>query len=71
MYDMRKALRHFLQGNGIKQSYLAHKSGISPDRMSRILRGRRQLRADELMAFCRVLCVDPDVLARYGDDSDR
>lgn len=71
MYDMRKALRHFLQSNGIKQSYLARQSGITPDRMSRILRGRRQLRADELMAFCRVLCVEPDVLSRYGDGHGR
>ena len=67
MYDMRRALYSFLQGNGIKQSYLAAKSGITPDRLSRILCGKRQLRADELMTFCRVLCINPGDLARYDE----
>lgn len=69
MYHMSDALRRYIEENGIKQSYLARQSGLSPDRLSLLLRDKRRLRADEMMEMCDVLRIQPgDLARRYGQN---
>lgn len=46
---------------GIKQKTMADKMGITEDRVSRILSGKSKMLADEMINFCVLLDIDPNV----------
>lgn len=50
-----------IEDRGIKQLYIAEKTGMTPDVVSKILRGERKLSAEEFLMFCDVLDVSPDI----------
>ncbi|WP_289637595.1 helix-turn-helix transcriptional regulator, partial [uncultured Adlercreutzia sp.] len=54
-------IRAYIEENGLKQSAIAEKIGISKQAMSDSMRGVRRLTADEYMSICRVLGVSPDL----------
>lgn len=65
MFDARNALREYLNETGIRQSHLARKCGIRSDCLSRMLNGRRRIRADELLLLCQALHLTVEQLSRY------
>ena len=45
---------------GIKQKYIAEKMNITQDRLSRILSGKSNMLADEMITLCALLpCKEP------------
>ncbi len=64
IFDMRRALSNYIRENGIKQTFLAEKSGMKCDHLSRCLKKDRHLRADELMGLLQVLGLKADELAQ-------
>ena len=50
----------YIEENGIKQSYIAEKLGISPDLFSKTLLGQRRMPATEFFEICFILNVDPN-----------
>ena len=62
-----KRIKAYLAENGIKQSFLSEKTGISNDVLSKILAGTRDLKAIEYARICRALKVDFETFI-YEDD---
>lgn len=56
---INQRLNAYLIENGIKQRYLAKKTGISDDRISKIMSGGRKLLATEFLDICAALGLDP------------
>ena len=48
----------------LKEFVVAEKAGISQSRFSKILNGRSEMRADELIAICKALEVSPDMFVK-------
>lgn len=63
---INEKLCRYIEENGIKQSYLAQKTGLSVDVISKTLNGNRRLLADEFLAICETLKIDPNI---FRDDT--
>lgn len=50
----------FLADNGIKQNFLASKTGIKPSTLSSILKGETRLSTDRLELICGALGKEPN-----------
>lgn len=50
----------FVEENGIKQSALADKTGMTKQALSESLRGLRKITAEEYVAICRALKKSPN-----------
>ncbi len=53
-------INQYLESKGIKQSFVAEKSNIRQNILSRILRGERPCRAEEYINICRAIDVPLD-----------
>ena len=53
-----KIIKQYLEDNGITQTYICTKTGISAPKMSLILRDERKIIAEEYGAICKALNVD-------------
>lgn len=51
-------IRNHMAENGIKQTFVAERVGISPELFRRSLNGERKIPADEFIAICSVLSLD-------------
>lgn len=54
-------LRKYLTDRGIKQTYVAEKTGYSEDMISKILGGKRRMTADELLTICEKLHINIEI----------
>ncbi len=59
MFDKEK-LKKYLDDNGIKQKYVAKRAGISEEKLSKILSGKRKCDVNEFLAICSALNKKPD-----------
>ena len=59
--SINERLNDYVDKNGIKQSFIAQKTGISPDTISKILNGNRRIMADEFLDICTALNIDPNI----------
>jgi len=50
-------IREYLRENGIKQTFVCKKTGISEAKMSAILRERQKMTVEEYVEICRALDV--------------
>lgn len=57
-------LYSYIKGNGIKQSFICKKTGISHDKMSKILNNKRNISANELMMIANALNVSADIFLK-------
>lgn len=55
-------LTSYIKKNGIKQSYIAKKSGIPESTLSMILNGKSRLDADKLENIIAVLNIEPNLI---------
>lgn len=62
--NINKYINTYMEERGIKQSFLAQKTGISQDAISRILRGVRGISAEEFIKICIALDIDPNVFRK-------
>ena len=53
-------IKNYLNENGIKQTFLAEKTGFSDSVISDICLGNRKIEASELYRICKVLNVPLD-----------
>lgn len=60
MYINQK-LNEYVTDNGIKQIYIVQKTGLSADTISKILKGKRRILADEFLIICAALDIDPNI----------
>lgn len=60
VYVNEKAIRSHIQENGLKQSAIAKKAGMTETALSMVLLGNRKLEAGEYVAICNALDVPLD-----------
>lgn len=53
-------IKKYMDDNGIKQNYVAEKTGIAENTLSQKLTGKSKLYADEFVSIILVLGVDPN-----------
>lgn len=58
---INKLLAEIVEQRGIKQIYIAEKTGMSQDVISKILRCERKISAEEFLLICEALDINPDV----------
>lgn len=51
-------LKRAIDDRGIKYSFIAKKTGININSLSRSLIGKRRLQADELLSICQAIGID-------------
>lgn len=56
---INQMLNEYVTVNGIKQIYIAKKTGIDTNTISQILTGKRRILADEFLRICFALNLDP------------
>lgn len=59
--SINKHLNEYVTKNGIKQVYIAQKTGLTADTVSKILNGNRRILADEFLLICMALDIDPNI----------
>lgn len=64
MKNIIKFLNDYLSEHGIKQSFVAEKTGISADLISKTLKGERRLLADEFIRICKAIKIPDTEIAR-------
>lgn len=62
--NINEYINTYMEERGIKQSFLAQKTGISQNAISRILRGVRGISAEEFIKICIALDIDPNVFRK-------
>lgn len=61
---INQMLSNYVAKNGIKQIYIAKKTGIDTNTISQILTGKRRILADEFLLICVALDLDPNYFRR-------
>ena len=59
MQQIVRFLVDFVTRRGIKQAFIAEKTGLSADVISKIFKGERRLQADEFLRICKAVNI-PD-----------
>jgi Predicted transcription regulator containing HTH domain len=60
--ELYKVIGKHMNDNGIKQSFVAQETGLTQDRVSSVLNGKRKLSADEFVLICRkAFKVNPSI----------
>lgn len=52
-------IANIVSERGIKQTYIAEKTGWSNDKVSKLLRGALKLTAEDFLTLCSVLDLNP------------
>ncbi|MBE6904336.1 MAG: helix-turn-helix transcriptional regulator [Ruminococcaceae bacterium] len=58
---IKEQLNTYISENGIKQIYIAQKTGLTADTVSKMLNGSRRILADEFLLICNALNIDPNI----------
>lgn len=61
-----KQIADYMDRNGIRQSFLCEKTGMSANAVSLALKGERNITADEFMSICTALNVEPNQFMPKG-----
>lgn len=61
MPNIETYISDYIKANGIKCSVISDKTGITQSALSRIMNGRRKIKADEFVLLCYTLNIDPKV----------
>ncbi len=56
----------YIKSKGYKSSVIANKTGITQDALSRIINGKRKIKADEFVLLCDTLEIDPNIFKNRG-----
>ena len=57
--EINKQLNEIAVSKGIKQIFIAEKTGLTADTVSKIFMGKRKIMADEFLTICAALELDP------------
>lgn len=64
--QVAEKLKALVEERGITYTFIAERTGIPVDAISKSLRGKRRLPADEMVAICKLMGVDLRDLAGSG-----
>ena len=67
--SVNENLNRYVKEKGIKQIYIAQETGLTKDVVSKILRGKRKMSADEFLSICFALNVEPRTFQSVKRDS--
>ena len=56
-------LKQYMKNNGIQQSFLSEKTGITPDKLKAILDGESKMEVTEYYDICAALGTSPTQIA--------
>lgn len=59
-----KRFRDILEERGIKQSHIVKVTGMNKDAVSNFLAGKRNLTAEEFLAWCQALDIEPNIFRK-------
>lgn len=65
--NVQQRVAEYVHGSGIKNSFIAEKTGIHKDVVSRILHNSREMRVDEFELFCKALKKSPSDFIHIDD----
>ena len=65
--DSRKMLSDYIKAKGIKLTFIANKTGMSLDQISKALRKERNLLADEFFSICKALNLPLDYFQNHNE----
>ena len=65
---VQERVSNYVQNNGIKQSHIVSRTGLSKDVVSAILNLRRRMTADEYELFCIALNVEPNSFMNLNEE---
>lgn len=71
MPDVRDQISRIIEDRALKQAVIAHRAGITPNKLCASLKHRRRLDANEFLAVCSVLGMAPDEVAVYKTADSR
>lgn len=57
---VQSKVAQYLEEQGIKQSWLAQKTGLTDNMISGILNGKRKMTADEFVRICKAIEKTPN-----------
>ncbi len=57
---VQSKVAQYLEEQGIKQSWLAQKTGLTDNMISGILNGKRKMTADEFVRICKAIGKNPN-----------
>ena len=63
---VQSKVAQYLEGQGIKQSWLAQKTGLTDNMISGILNGKRKMTADEFVRICKAIGKNPNDFMEAG-----
>lgn len=66
MQDIRDQISKIIKDRAHNQSVIAHRAGMTPDKLCAALKHRRKLDANEFLAVCTALGMTPEDVAGYG-----
>lgn len=61
-------IKLYMEKNGIKQTFLSNKTGISPQTISAILNGNRKIEAVEYFKICKALNIPLESM--FSEDTE-
>ena len=68
MKVMGEMIKKYLNSKGIKQIYLAKRTGLTQNALNALLNGRRNLEVEEYFSICEALGVEFDFFRKRGRD---
>lgn len=57
--EVAQKIKEYIETNGLKQTYVAEKSGMEISALNSILNGRTKLTVERLQLICKALNVEP------------
>ncbi|MBQ1555295.1 MAG: helix-turn-helix transcriptional regulator [Clostridia bacterium] len=63
---VQSKVAQYLEEQGIKQSWLAQKTGLTDNMISGILNGKRKMTADEFVRICKAIGKNPNDFMEAG-----
>lgn len=63
---VNERLKKYIEHIGIKQRFIAEKTGFSENMVSQTLNGRRCISAEELEIYCNALNITPNDIYRFN-----
>ena len=65
MSDVRNQIAAIIEDKALKQSVIAARAGLTPDKLCATLKGRRRMDANELLRVCAAMDMTPEQVANY------
>ena len=59
--NVNEKIKEYLKAHGISQAFIVNQTGITPEKVSNIMNGKRKVTGEELLLIARALDVNPNI----------